>query len=426
MTSLDGTTRSWRRWLVPGVIGLNLALALSYVALLFILARQDLFWRADFTMFYTGWSIVRDGRGAELYDFNLQTRYQQQILAGRSFKDGLLPFNYPPYVAVVPAVLAWLPRSTAFAVWALGQLALLVVLLRLLWQMTRAWKPYERRLLLTAVVGFPPLFSTFALGSLSLFLLVCLLQVCHRLKTGDELRAGCWLALGTVKPQLIVMQVLLVVAARRWRVLGGALLLGILLIMLSSGVLGWRIWLGFVEVLRATGRVFDTYGIVPTAMYNLKGTLALMLGNSRGSLINLVSLVAFAGMAIVTILIWRGPWRIEAPAFELRMALTILLGLLFSPHLNPQDGLVLVAPALLFYSYRRECNLPREAYAAFVLVCPILFLVGEFLIGDRLGIRLPVVAMLVLLVWMARALEAERRGYTGSAADTGRTSDSTA
>ena len=42
-----------------------------------------MFWRADFTNYYTGWSLVRDGLGHRHYDLELQTRYQEQIVPER-------------------------------------------------------------------------------------------------------------------------------------------------------------------------------------------------------------------------------------------------------------------------------------------------------------------------------------------------------
>src|SRR5207237_8158585 len=94
------------------------------------------------------------------------------------------------------------------------------------------------------------------------------------------------------------------------------------------------------------------------------------------------------------------------------LAFTILLGLLFSPHLNPQDGFLLIAPLMLFYIYLRERQLPCRAYACFVLSCPALFLLAEFTIDGRLGIRVPVVVMVMLMPWMGRALYDDRGALT--------------
>ena len=46
------------------------------MALWFAAAGPDWFPRADFTAFYAGWAIVRDGRAASLYDLAVQATYQ--------------------------------------------------------------------------------------------------------------------------------------------------------------------------------------------------------------------------------------------------------------------------------------------------------------------------------------------------------------
>ena len=68
-----------------------------------------------------------------------------------------------------------------------------------------------------------------------------------------------------------------------------------------------------------------------------------------------------------------------------------------------------IAPAALFYDYLQRSSTPQRAYAAFVLLCPLIFLVSEFTIGGRLGIRVPVAALLILIFWMGKALIRETR-----------------
>ena len=97
------------------------------------------------------------------------------------------------------------------------------------------------------------------------------------------------------------------------------------------------------------------------------------------------------------------------PGFDLRMAFTILLGLFFNLYLFPQDSLLLALPAILFYNYLRRRELPYRAYAAFALCCPAVFLIAEFTIGSKLGLRIPVWAIMILLVWMAFTLWKESK-----------------
>jgi hypothetical protein len=195
-----------------------------------------------------------------------------------------------------------------------------------------------------------------------------------------------------------------------------ALLTGGLLAAVSSVLLGWNTWMDFLSVVRTTSGFFDMYGVVPSDMYNLRGTLALILGNGRSELINWISYAALGASALLTLWLWRGPWRPDDASFELRMALTILLGMLFSLHLNRQDGLILIAPAMLFYDHLRQRDLSRRAYAAFVILCPPAFLISEFTVRGSLGIRVPVLAMAVLALWMAKELYGEARAYEGEEA----------
>ena len=102
-------------------------------------------------------------------------------------------------------------------------------------------------------------------------------------------------------------------------------------------------------------------------------------------------------------------WTAREAAFDLKMAFTLLLGLFFNLYLFPQDSLLLVLPAILFYNYLRRRELPYRAYAAFILLCPSVFLVSEFTIGNELGVRVPVLAIIVLMAWMTHAIWKESR-----------------
>ncbi len=404
--------------LLNAVIMLHIALGLMYAALWIATMMQGNSWRADFSAYYTGWVMLLDGQGRNLYDLALQTTYQQEILEGRSFAGGLLRFNNPPHVAVLLAPLGLLPRETAFLVWTAVQVGLLGWLLRLLWQLAREWQPRERLLLVSAVVAFPPLLNTFFLGAFSLWVLVCLVQFYLLLKQGRDTAAGVWLALGTFKPQIVFLPGFLLLGARRWRALGGAIATGVGLFLLCTWLLGWQVWLDYLDVLRGTANLFAAAGVDPTIMYNFKGALTLLLGSGNASLINQVSTLALGITVLITLWLWRGPWRPAAPDFEPRFALTLMLALLFSLHLNPHDGIALVVPAALFYAYLRA-HRPTwsRPYAVFALSSPLLFLFSEFAIEDRLGIRVPVVVMLVLTGWLIAALRAEHRAAGGTASE---------
>lgn len=413
MATTPGTAAPGRTgWLARAALVVNGGISASYLGLLAMLLWQGLYWRTDFSAYYTGWAIARDGLGDRLYDFALQTSYQQRILDGRSFSDGLLPYLNPPHATVPFIPIALLPLPHAFTIWAIIQIVLLIWLIRILRAITSDWAPREHLLMITAATAFPPMLFSLQLGAFSLFILCCLLHYYATLKQGRDLHAAVWLLLGTVKPQLMVLPGVVLLGARRLGALAFTALGGAVLLLISGGVLGWQSWLGFFEALGTVNAFYDSYGIVPTTMYNVKGTLALLLGNERGVLISQISALGFAGAAGLGLWIWHSPWRADQPSFALRMGLTLLLGLLASPHLHRQDGVLFIAPAVLFACYLRERGLPMRGFAFWALGGPLVVLVAEFTIGGGLGIRIPVVMMLILLIWMGRALIAERRTLT--------------
>jgi len=185
-------TRFWKI-----IFCLNMGLAISYVGLFVMAAQQDLLWRADFTAYYTGAALVRDGHGGNLYDLALQTVYQQQILNGRSFWDGVLPFNYPPYFALVLLPLAYTPVSIAFWIWSAMQVGCLAWLLRLIWKLAHSWENNARWLFISMIVAFPPLMRALLQGTSSLFTLVCIFEIYlallkkRSLMGGDMAGFGC-------------------------------------------------------------------------------------------------------------------------------------------------------------------------------------------------------------------------------------------
>jgi Glycosyltransferase family 87 len=390
--------------LLQGALLLNSALALFYVVLWIGLARQGAFWKADFTAYYTAGSIVRDGQSARLYDLGVQQRYQQQILAGRTFADGVLLFVNPPHAAILFTPLAALPLSTAFFVWTGAQVLLLAWLVRRLLRLSAEWTSRERWLLVATVLAFPPLLFTFQLGALSLFMLVCVFETYVSLKRADEVSAGLWLALATLKPQAMLLPILILPAARRWIAAASFALAFAAAVIVSSGLLGWRVWLDFRRLIGVVSQLFDANGIVPAEMYNLKGTLTLLLGNEQRSLINGLSAGALTVAAGAVLVVWLRAARPDDSRFELRVSLTVLLGTLFSLHLYPHDALLLVAPAVLCYSYLRERSPSWRAYVALLATCPLWFALSESFVGEALRIRIPVIAMVAMTTWTARTL----------------------
>ncbi len=391
-------------WFYKALLFVNAALFLVYLGFWGIALRQDLLWRADFTAYYTGGALVRDGLGAQLYDLELQARYQQEILGGKSFKDGLLPFNSPPHMALMLLPLTYLPLSVAFWIWTLAEVGLLAWVIALMLQLTNSWLPHERRLWIGILLAFPPLMLTLMQGAFSLLTLVAALQIYLALKNDQPRRAGIWLAVGLLRPHVLLPMGLFVLLQRRWRSLLWAVPWGAGIVGGTALLLGGQVWVGFLNMTMKTSEFFDAFGVYPGRMYNLKGTLFLWLGKGAVLWINRVSLASFVLYVLAMVWLWSPPLHSDHPAFELRLALGLTLGLLFGLHVNPHDGLMLLLPMLWLYLFLSSRASSQYVFLWFAALCPLLLFLSEFVVRGALGIRIPVLVMLLLSVWMGRSL----------------------
>lgn len=397
-------------WVFKIGLILNLGLCLSYIGLWLLAIQQNLTWRADFTAFYTGGMLLYSGQGHNLYNYDLQATCQQNILEGKSFSDGLLAFNYPPYVAFLFVPLVSFSLSTAYALWAALEIVIFGSFLRQihLFATEEGWGREARTQLLVAVAALPSVIVAMLLGTFTPLIVFCLLQFYRALRRGADIEAGLWLALGSVKPQVMVMPALALLGTRRWRALGTAVGLGLLLFILTVLMLGWDVWGGFLKALEFSGGQFGAYGIVPGDMYNLKGTLTLWLGNRHTAPINLISWICFGLAGMVTLWLWHRQRKTQDVALhDLAAGSATVLGILFGPHVNPQDGFLLALPVVWCYSYLYLRQKSTHRWRFFSLGLPLLLLIGEYGLVTIGGIHMHVLVLVFLCVWMGQAWYSE-------------------
>ncbi len=386
-------------------LALYLGMALGSLGLWVLAFVRQETWRADFTNYYTGALLIRDGYGAALYDLHLQAQRQQAILGGRYLADGLLPFNHPPYLAILLIPLSTLPLNQAYAVWTLFNVALWTWFLIDVKKFTSRWGKTTSWLAVSALAAIPALFHTLILGAAVILSTVALWGFYRALKAGREGIAGLWLVLGSIHPQAVFFPALMLLGARRWRAFGTVVAGGLLLFVLCGLLLGWSVWIGFMEMLHWTAVSFERGAIVPLEMVNLKGLLTIALGDQRMAWINGLTAVGLIIAMGLTFLLWRGEWKPDTPYCDLRFGLTLLMELFFSPHANAQDSLVIAIPMILLWAF-----LKSQAFSARVLeVIPpvfyLLWLVDIFFWRPNL---IPMTGGVALGIWMLWLLRQER------------------
>lgn len=389
------------------LIAIHLGIIFSYFGLWAITAKNNVLWRADFTAYYTAWNIIRAGAGSHLYDLATQTTYQLQLLQGGRFTDNVLPYNYPPYMALVLYPLSWFSLSASYWMFAAIQMLILGRVLYLLVSIARLQQWGRTEILFLAVIfcAFPPLFNALLLGNFTLLVLWGWFELYRALTMQRDAAAALWLVLTTAKLQHTVFYGVVLLAARRWKTLFVAFGVMIALILATSLALGPTLWPDYIKLLARLGSVFDQYGITVRHMINFKGLLVNLFGETYFTAINLVNLLAWAASAVLVAWLWRGTWEPNAPDFSLKLAFSLTLGLIFSPHSNVQDALFLVFPVFLFYVYlRQHAPIQAQTLGWFAIASPTLLLISEFLLRNELPVHLPFLLLLGLAIWMGLTL----------------------
>lgn len=388
------------------VFSVNAGIFLAYIIMGILAARNQLFNRADLTSHFTAWMMIQEGNKRQIYDLDLQQRYQQQILKDISFSEGLLAYNYPPHTALLFSLLGGFTLIEAFYIWMLIQILLLACLIVSIYNVLKPKSRYEIILIFSAILAFPPLFYNFLLGAFSLLMTLSIVKVYEHLIKNEQVHAGAWWLVSTLKPQFAILSSLILFISKKWKAVIFITISGILLFLWISYEMGWHIWVDYLRVLIRSGSQFGTYGIDPRQMYNIKAILTFILGKQNASWINLLSWTFFVVACLGIIIIWRdGKWESDSAGIDLKYSLAITLFIFSFPHVNTHDSFILVAAASLFYKYLIHQGSPSiKLFNIFILSWPLLFLLSRFANQIKILSWTPYLLITIFLFWQLQML----------------------
>lgn len=157
--------------------------------------------------------MVTNSDGARVYKLDAENEYDQALGMAATDTDGHrihLPFVFAPFVLPVFATLSWLSYSDAALMWFAVNVGLLLIWPFLLGARLR-WGNTALAFALCAPVLFLPATLALLQGQPSIVLLLLFTLVYLDLTNGNDLRAGCWLAMATCKPQFALPMLLALV-----------------------------------------------------------------------------------------------------------------------------------------------------------------------------------------------------------------------
>jgi hypothetical protein len=283
---------------------------------------------------------------ASLYELDAVTRHLAPFAAyygpdALAINAGVVP--YPPVMALSLVPFALLPPVVGFVLWLLLSASAAGYAV---WTLTRPLGRDRVRVALIALLSVPLAYGI-VVGQFTAFYVLFLLLAYRRLQQGQDFRAGIWLGLLLVKPQLIVAPVLVLLYKRRCGALFGVLAVGVILGVSSFVVLGRD----GAAALLASWHYFSGFRAVHPSVYppefaNWHGLLVVLLpelGESAGFLwTTALSILTFATLPII----WRGTWEPADRRFGTRFLATVVASLLGSYHGYIHGLALLIVPGL--------------------------------------------------------------------------------
>jgi hypothetical protein len=350
---------------------------------------------SDFPALYAAGKMVWNGDGHTLYDFQQQNRYQQKYTSriGENFVS-------PPITAFLYAPLSSLSLEHAYLAALFVNMIALVLSSRILCRTILS--RVEANFLLLAMLAFMPTHFALAHAQVSIVVLLIYAMVFAALKSNLEFAAGCILALGNIKPQLVLPFFAVLLFRRQWRFVGGFVAGSAFLFVISIAMIGTSFPSQYLALLANFGQPAIAAVVNPRMMANARGLSAIVAGNSnflRGIIMVLVSGVA----AYATWRTLKNKTYIDAAGFGALVSFTILL----SFHFNPHDLVLLLIPLCTALPYLMDSQ-HRWRWGIIYLLC-LLVPVHNFLGGNHLY---GLFSILVLAMLIGTAREKDTRSLT--------------
>jgi hypothetical protein len=297
----------------------------------------------DFGHFYAAALIVRNGNGARLYDYEQQRQVQSGLFPDVDTRPEPLIFNHMAYETLLWLPLTFFSYASAAVLWTLINVLVLVALSIFLTGYFRsAWNALPVPWILPLFASFPVLMSLIQ-GQDSIVLLGLYSLTFFLFREDRYFLAGCVLALGLFKFQLVLPFAGFFFLQRNWKFVSGFLAFSIVPIGLSLWIAGTEGLLQFLRFLvRSNKGSLEQFGLYPGNMPNIRGFLFTVLidavSNNRLFIVTALLSVALFGWAVVTS---------RRSALEVQYALAIMTTLLVSYHLFIYDLTIVLLPLLV-------------------------------------------------------------------------------
>ena len=290
----------------------------------------------DYVAYYAAGALALRGDGDLIYDVEA-IRAEETATLGRPASTGVLPFFNPPYVAALFAPLTSLPLTSFLAILVATNVALVAWAGALLRRIAQPAGRGQTTLFWIVYLSMYGLAWTILQGQVSLLLLIGWAGFAWFQMQGNQRTSGFALALGLVKPQMIIVPIAILVWKRQWQALAPVAGISALFAAVSVVVSGPAVLIEYPRfVMESAGWEGD--GINVSRMFGLNSLLHMLTGAPPSALLLAAPILVTLGVAVCAL---RGTWDRENPRFALQLSTMLVASLLINAHLYLQDLVLL-------------------------------------------------------------------------------------
>jgi hypothetical protein len=208
----------------------------------------------DFLQFYVGGSFAREGRLADFYD--VEAMHARAVALVPASRDTLYLPVQSPQTALAFAPFAALPYGAAVAIWLAAIVMIYAASCWWIWRRCARLRPYRAEVI-AAAAAFPGLYSTILNGQTSVVALALVAVAIVALERGRHVTAGVALGCLAFKPHWCAAAVIVLVAAREWRVAAAAVASAAAQFALAWAAAGTGAMIGYARILLSMQRIGD-------------------------------------------------------------------------------------------------------------------------------------------------------------------------
>ena len=330
----------------------------------------------DYMGYYSAGQIMNKVEPSLVYDFNLLKDYQADILRScGSYEPGaeVISMVYLPVFMAPFQLFALLDFSISTMLWIILNFTLLSLYLVFF-----AKKVFEKKLSLQVVILIfvsIPVFRNFIHGQVNLLLLISMGEFVRAIVSEKQFRAGLWLGLILIKPQMLILLLPFLLIQRKYKALVGFVVSSCIIVSASFLFGGIDGMVNFKNIIfeSAKGGATSNYEL----MMNWRAVsyyVTQLAGDGTGNAVLIGGSVLTAAIPLV---VFRKRLAVDSPMFMVALLGVMAATTLVTYHAHTHSAMILI-PLLLYLLLNGQL---RERMFNLWFLAPSVFNLTQFLVG---------------------------------------------